>query len=265
VETLARTADILREDENWMEQEATRALAEMTHSEKGRSELLLPVSRIRSLHPALARRVVRAAVEAVKGDLRGWNRKHVDDVLQLTRPGKSGRILTLPGVISGRSFGELWLRPAGGARDDVSPGRARRQGVNWLQDSYNEYEYELPVPGWVEIPEAGGVIRAEESQETTLPAARGTTVVVGLSRMEDERLKVRSPRPGDRFRPLGAPGTKSMLRYLMEQRVARNQRRQVPLVVRGDDVLWVVGHGVSELSRVGPGAHRMLQLSWVEG
>jgi hypothetical protein len=51
----------------------------------------------------------------------------------------------------------------------------------------------------------------------------------------------------------------------MEQRVARNRRRRVPLLVRGDDVLWVVGHGVSELSRVGPGAQRMLQLSWVEG
>ena len=83
--------------------------------------------------------------------------------------------------------------------------------------------------------------------------------------MEDGRLKVRNPRPGDRFRPLGAPGTKSILRYLMEQRVATNRRRQVPLVVHENDVLWVVGDGVSELSRVGPGAHRMLRLSWVEG
>jgi hypothetical protein len=30
------------------------------------------------------------------------------------------------------------------------------------------------------------------------------------------------------------------------------------------DVLWVVGYGVSELSRIAPEARRMLQLSWVE-
>jgi tRNA(Ile)-lysidine synthase len=261
VETLARTADLSRADEEWMAQEAARALRELSRPKEGCSELHLPVSRMKKLHPALARRVVRAAVEAVKGDLRGWSRRHVDDVLQLVRPGKSGRILRLPGVLFVRSFGEIHLRPAG---DESSSTKMRRQGVNWAQDSYNEYEYELPVPGYLEIPEAGGTMRAAALPMTTLPAAKGTNVVVGLSTMKDERLKVRSPRPGDRFRPLGAAGTKSMFRYLMEQRVARDRRRNIPLVVRGNDVLWVVGHGISELSRVGPGAHRTLQLSWME-
>ncbi len=77
-------------------------------------------------------------------------------------------------------------------------------------------------------------------------------------------LRARSPRPGDRFRPLGAPGAKSVSRYLMERRVDRERRRQVPLVVsEGRGIVWVVGHGVSEASRVQAGAQRVLRLSWL--
>jgi tRNA(Ile)-lysidine synthase len=264
VETLAGTADLLRDEEHWMDQEAARALRGLAREPKG-AGLLLPVAQLENLHPALMRRVVRAAVKAVKGDLRGWSRRHVEDVLKLMASGKSGRRLTLPGITIGRSFGELWLRAVAGAPNTAGDQRSRRLGEDLPQDGYNEYEYELPVPGRLEIPEAGGVITVEESHYARLPRAKGTTVVLGLSRIEDARLKVRNTRPGDRFRPLGAPGTKSMLRYLMEQRVEMNRRRYVPLVVNDDDVLWVVGHGVSELSRVGPRAQRTLQLSWVEG
>jgi tRNA(Ile)-lysidine synthase len=283
VETLARNADLLRDDEDWMEQEALRALAEMVpHIEMGveRNELTLPVGALTRLHPALVRRAVRCAVNHLRGNLRGWTAKHVNDVLSLAAPGKSGRSLVLPGIHSGRSLDTIWLRsthpnqPKGTVNETAPFFRNRRsfigdEGGLPAQDGYNGYEYDyvLPVPGCLEIPEAGGVIQAEESRNKSLPAARGTRVVVALPETteRDTGLRVRNPRPGDRFRPLGAPGTKSLSRYLMEHRVERARRGHIPLVVRGNEVLWVVGHGISELSRVNSGTHRKLQLSWVEG
>ena len=79
-------------------------------------------------------------------------------------------------------------------------------------------------------------------------------------------LRVRSPKRGDRFQALGAPGSKSLSRYLMDRRVERDRRRTIPLVVHGERrVLWVVGYGVSELSRIAPETRRMVRLSWVQG
>jgi hypothetical protein len=52
----------------------------------------------------------------------------------------------------------------------------------------------------------------------------------------------------------------------MERKVSRDVRSRVPLVVRADskeEILWVVGHGVSEASRVSAGSSR-LSLTWVE-
>ncbi len=264
IDTLARTTDLLRDEEAWMNGEARRALEQMAGPEEDEG-VKLPVGRLAELPPALARRVIRLAVTGVKGDLRAWSACHVNQVLHLTAPGKSGRQLSLPGIECFRSFDDLWIRPASGT------GAERKGRVNSEQSAqggYNGYEYELPVPGRLEIPEAGGVIETEESRPAPLPAAVGSSVVVGLpgGTGGDAGLSVRNPRPGDRFRALGAPGTKPLSRYLMEHRVEWPRRRRIPLLVHGErEVLWVVGHGVSELSRVGPGTDRRLHLTWVEG
>ena len=64
-------------------------------------------------------------------------------------------------------------------------------------------------------------------------------------------LAVRSRRPGDRFRPLGAPGARKLQDFLVDRKVAREARDTVPLVVDGRDrIVWVVGQSVAEDFRV---------------
>ena len=258
-DTLARTAELLQDDEDWMEQEARRMLASLIEdSGHHGNRIRLSVKALERLHPALRRRVVRGAVLSVRGELRDVTARHIEDVLGLISFGRSGRRLCLPGLDCGRSFDAIWFKPA-------APRHPARKG-------YNSYEYALTVPGKLQIPEAGGAIRAVEANATSLPPAAGETVKIAFGEVNGpldllETLRVRSPLPGDRFRPLGAPGSKSVARYLMERRVDRDRRRLVPLVVRSDrrsdqEILWVVGHGVSEASRVNRGARRVLQLSW---
>jgi tRNA(Ile)-lysidine synthase len=64
-------------------------------------------------------------------------------------------------------------------------------------------------------------------------------------------LAVRSRRPGDRFRPLGAPGGRKLQDFLVDRKVPREKRDTVPLVVDGRDrIVWVVGQSVAEDFRV---------------
>ncbi len=258
-ETLARTAELLQDDEDWMDREARRMLDSLIEDAGCHgTRISLPIEALERLDPALRRRVVRGAIGSVRGELRAVTSRHIEDVLELISPGKSGRRLCLPGLDCGRSFGAIWFKPAAPSDSEAK--------------SYNSYEYALTVPGELRIPEAGGAIRAVETNASSLPPAAGETVKIALEEVcgqldRIETLNVRSPLPGDRFRPLGAPGSKSVARYLMERRVDRDRRRLIPLVVRGErrseqEILWVVGHGVSEASRVDRDARRVLQLSW---
>jgi tRNA(Ile)-lysidine synthase len=64
-------------------------------------------------------------------------------------------------------------------------------------------------------------------------------------------LAVRTRQPGDRFRPLGAPGRRKLQAVLEDRKVPREERDRVPVIVdaRGR-VVWVAGVALAEECRV---------------
>lgn len=263
VEGLARTASLLRDEEEWMEAETDAAFAALATLSK--DEVKLARNAFAAYPLALKRRVVRAAIDRLRG-LGGVSHRHVEDVLALAQ-GQSGRELHLPGLLVERSFDRLRFVAGPAARTR----KERERG-------YNGYEYRLSIPARVRIPECSGILSARIAASKGRPddPLHGNAVTVGFDGSVPE-LAVRSPRPGDRFHPLGAPGSKPLARYLMDRKVSRDARQRVPLVVRaastsedsGEEILWVVGHGVSERSRVssssGPsGSSSRLFLRWVD-
>ena len=79
---------------------------------------------------------------------------------------------------------------------------------------------------------------------------RGTEVGVAAAALALP-LGVRNRRPGDRFRPLGAPGGRKLQDFLVDRKVPRDDRDALPLVVdQRDRIVWVVGQAVAEDFRV---------------
>ena len=64
-------------------------------------------------------------------------------------------------------------------------------------------------------------------------------------------LSLRSRRPGDRFRPLGCGGSR-LLSDVFTDRKTPERLREVPLLVCGEEILFVPGYTVAERVRVRP-------------
>ena len=62
-------------------------------------------------------------------------------------------------------------------------------------------------------------------------------------------LTLRYGEEGDRFFPLGAPGEKKLLRFLTDRKVSRFEKRTTPVLVKEGEIIWVVGHRISERVR----------------
>ena len=54
-------------------------------------------------------------------------------------------------------------------------------------------------------------------------------------------LTVRTRRPGDRIWPLGGRGSRKVQDALVDAKVPRAQRDALPLVVQGEEVIWIPG------------------------
>ena len=75
-------------------------------------------------------------------------------------------------------------------------------------------------------------------------------------------LEVRGPRPGDRLRPLGSPGTRKLSEVFIDLKVPARERQARPLVVCGERIVWVSGLVVAEEFKVSDDTRRFLRLEF---
>jgi tRNA(Ile)-lysidine synthase len=74
-------------------------------------------------------------------------------------------------------------------------------------------------------------------------------------------LSVRTFRDGDRFVPLGMKEPTKLKNYFISRKIPREQRRSIPLVTSGTDIVWIVGERISELHKVTGETKRFLRLT----
>ena len=73
---------------------------------------------------------------------------------------------------------------------------------------------------------------------------------VALTRSLLQTAVLRQPRPGDMIHPFGAAGSKPLRRYLIDQKLDQPFRRHLPLIANGKEVLWAIGVGAAESTRI---------------
>lgn len=74
-------------------------------------------------------------------------------------------------------------------------------------------------------------------------------------------LTVRGAKPGERIAPLGMGGKSQKLSdYFINRKVPRQARANWPLVISGNQVVWVAGLGISEVAAVTPQTRQVLRL-----
>jgi tRNA(Ile)-lysidine synthase len=169
-------------------------------------------------HPAVARLLVRRLLDGagVAADA-----ARVDRVLALARDG--GRPVQVPGGLIAVDRGVVVAeRPAPGLPPDAL----------------------LGVPGTVRFGRL--VVRASRGSSREPTADRVALTV-------DGPLTVRSARPGDRI-PLPDGGRRAVGRLLADAGVPHRHRGAVPVVARGDRVVWVAGYRADPTLLAAPGA-----------
>ena len=124
-----------------------------------------------------------------------------------------------------------------------------------------ELRRRLPIPGIATLPD-GRRISAERVPSTPgAPVACASPLEVELDAGRlPETLELRRARRGDRFHPLGAPGSRPLRRFLADRGIPREERDRILLVEAAGEIVWVVGVRPSELARVGPATRERVRL-----
>jgi tRNA(Ile)-lysidine synthase len=136
-----------------------------------------------------------------------------------------------------RRGGTVSADVGGGLRAVVEYGRVR---FTRARGTDAPEPVELPVPGRVSFGE-WELVAGDDGGEAFDAAALG------------DRLLVRPWRAGDRMRPAGLGGTKTLQDLFTDRKVPRERRPLVPVVEAGGEIAWVPGLAVGERFRAHEG------------
>lgn len=115
----------------------------------------------------------------------------------------------------------------------------------------------LAVPG--EVDWGRWTVRAEPADVYVSPDVAVEAYLDAASL--DGPLEVRAPCPGDRVRPLGAPGRRKLQDVFVDLQVPAAERGCWPLVVCGGRIVWVCGLVLAEEGRITGNTEVLVRLS----
>ena len=231
VPSLSATAELLAQDEAYLCKEAAAALAKARRGEHAydRAALL-------ALPPALQSRAVRMAL-AEAGAAQDIARIHVEQVSALLGA-RTGARLHLPGADAWVNYSLLHIG-------------------TWKKAE----AFELPLAYSGETSTPGGTFFAEETPVGSL-VREPFTACFDADKLPAQGLCVRTRLPGDRFFPLNAPGRRKLKEFFIDKKVPR-EKRDMPLIACGQEILFVPGHCISDTVKVEEKTTRILCVTYM--
>jgi len=203
-DALARMATLAAEDEQFWD------------AQIGDVPGTFEVGRIADAPPALGRRIIRKAIENIKGDLRQVDFDHVEAILHLARSREGSGRLQIPGVDVLRSFD--WIR---------------FRALSAVPEPRGGFSYRVAPPCAIEWPEGGSI-----SFELRENGSSCDKLEDGLLCCPGDVLELRNWQPGDRYRPAGWNHERKIKQMFQDARIPIWLRRRWPVLAAGGKILW---------------------------
>ncbi len=242
IETLSRTAAVLREEDGFIGSEADKAYSRAILS---REEGVVALSRevLLKLHKAvLARVLLKAAGSLVANpEVYGSHFRSFSDIIKGKDPSAS---LKLPGRLRViREYGKVIVTIGKeAAKKPFKEVMLKAPGVTRINNGHFNAEVIEAVPEQIEKGESVAYFDA---------------AVLGLP------LLVRPFMAGDRIAPFGMKGHKKVKEIFIDKKIPLRERGSIPLVTSGKEVLWIPGVRRSGLFKAEKGGSRALRVEWV--
>jgi tRNA(Ile)-lysidine synthase len=235
-QTLAHTADWALAEEAYWDREIDRMASRILVEADG--AVLFRAADVAALPLAVARRLVRRAMEMAKGDLRGLNFDHVAAVLRVvsTASGHGGSHVCGLRVV--RSFD--WVRFAPPSVAPAGP-----------------YSLAVSMPGYACPPGTNLRISLEVIEKSGTSEASDSVYNERMGCVDGGRLslplELRNWHPGDRYRPMGYSVEEKIKTLFHKARIPVWERGAWPVLTAGRAIVWARLFGPAADMAAGPG------------
>ncbi|GAA4722220.1 tRNA lysidine(34) synthetase TilS [Brevibacillus fulvus] len=219
-EHILELAAAVRQDEAFLTKMSQNQLNTVIMEQTG-NKVVISGKKLQSCDLALQRRMINLILSYLSNGIE-WSSQHVEAVLNLIQSNSPSAVIHLPErMIVKRSY----------------------EQVSFLFSDSSEkthsFCYELMVPGSTYVWESNATIRTSLhphfSDWNRLPA---NAIVLDAERLPG-KLLIRNRLPGDRIKLFGTKASKKLKDLLIDAKVPKSYREKIPVLVSGEEIVWV--------------------------
>lgn len=245
-ENLNLIAKNLSVEFNYLNTTALRLFKRLTQETK--TEIGINVKDLLRRHVALQRLLVRQIIYKLKGNLKKITYKHWREIESMLSDEKK-RAVNLPNGIKVLKTKDRLVFVKGG----ITQKRTKK-----LKEVAK-----LAIPGEISIPELGIKVSSEivryipkfkkGKRRKKVEYINGDSIIFPL--------KIRTRRKGDRIKPLGMRSYKKLHDIFVDEKVPREVRDGIPIIISGNEILWAAGVKLSEDCKIDKNTKRVVKLT----
>jgi tRNA(Ile)-lysidine synthase len=248
-DSLVRMSKILRDDNDLLEMNSLDFYKQAVKKEDEKN-ILINLEKLKTYHISMIKRVIRLAVNKVKQNLKGIESVHLDAAVDLIFDGKTGSRICFPeNIFVEKSYNTIKI------------------GQNFEYSSTITFNVEVDIPGHTYIEglhtfiEASILDRIELGNFFKNPTPNSFLQFFDYEKL-DMGINIRNRKSGDIFKPYNSNGTKKLKEYLIDNKIPREKRDIIPIMAKGNEVIWIVGYKISDKFKVTENTKSILKLEY---
>jgi tRNA(Ile)-lysidine synthase len=274
-QALLRLADIAREDNDFIEQQASGLWDEVARQEN--NTVYLDKKQIAGLPVALQRHLLRAAVTKLAGDVRDIEANHIEATRSLLNKQPSKRICLPHGLICQGGYDEVIItrhRSTTTAPLSVIASEACQPEFPPCpfpplpEEFHLEVPGRTPFPGWNVVASIAREQVASLSSRGVMRPTKRTCQSNFVAHFDLQKtgmnIHIRRRRPGDRFQPLGMNMPKKLHEFMVDAKIPRSWRGRIPIVCSPQQIIWVAGWRIDDRVKLTEASKEILRLEFIK-
>lgn len=244
VDTLFRLSESARIDSEFL-QEHTEYKYKQILKKREKKKIVFKLDFFIDEDLSIKKRIIRKAILELNASLQGIEEVHISSVADLFSKGQTGKKINLPDRIVARvSYKDLIIEKTLEAKDSKRNRIALKLGENILED-YNMNIY-LEILGKDHV----------DFRKTS------TNIKYFDYNKIKDKIYIRTRVNGDTFNPLGMKGSKKIKDFFIDEKIPREIREEIPLLVDEKNIIWVIGYRTSESYRLDEKSDKVLKVEY---
>ena len=244
VEALWRTSRLASLDNEFLELYTKKSYDSMVEK-IGEDSIVLDRNRFLKENRSIQQRIIRNGIIHINNNVQGLTEQHISNILKLFIEGRTGKSIDIiDNIVAKTSYDNLIIEK----KKDIVIG---------------DYLYELSMEGNTYIEELGFKISTEIVSADGLDIYTGNRFIKYFDYDKiEEGLYIRNRKVGDRFIPYGMTGNKKLKDYFIDEKIPRDKRDQIPILVDKENILWIIGYRISDLYKITDSTKTILKISF---